>query len=136
MLLLYLFGVIGSIATVGGIPVDWDEGEYTVEGFLPNDTPVDSNANDLPPYVYPADLNPDPLNEMRDKANVDSFRPIADEPNIETTNPPTKEPNNVPTNDPESQPFVSPLINLIGKSSIPRILILRVRYSNSVGFRL
>lgn len=126
MLLLYLFGVIASTATVGGIPVDWDEGEFRVEGFLPNDTPVDSNANDLPPYVYPADLNPDPLNRMRDEANVDSFRPIADEPNIETTNPPAKEPNNEPTNDANSQLSDSPLTNLIGKSPIPYILILGV----------
>lgn len=125
MLLLYFFSVIAWIATVGGIPLDWDEGEYSVEGFISNDLPIDNNSNDLPPYVYPADLNPDPIGEIRDKADVNSFRPIADEPNIETTNPPSREPTNEPTNDSNSQSSDQPLTNLIGKSSIPHTFDLR-----------
>ena len=131
MLLLFLFGVITSIATVTGSPVDFDQGEYSVEGFIPNDLPVDdtgmgSSSNELPTYVYPDSLNPDSLGEMRDKADIDSFRPLADEPITETTDKPTQEPNN----DPNSQLSDQPIINLIGESSSFYILISK--YSNSV----
>lgn len=104
--------------------MDFDEGEYSVEGFIPNDLPIDDtgmggSSNEVPTYVYPGSLNPDSLGEMRDRADVDSFRPLADEPSIETTDKPTQEPNN----DLNSQPSDEPIINLIGERPSSYILI-------------
>ena len=133
MLLLLLFGVITSIITVSGIPVDFDQDEYHFEGFLPNDLIVDSLGNNLPvdnsgvdgysyefpTYVFPDTLNPDPFSYMRDKSDVDSFNALPDEPTNEPTYKPAREPTREPTtNDASVDEFFDPLItNLIGESS-------------------
>lgn len=121
MLLLLLFGVIVSIATVGGIPLDFDQDEYHVEGFLTNDLTVDSSgvddySNDLSTYGLPDDSNSDAFSYIRDKSDFNSFSPLPDEP--------SKEPINEPTNDSTGQSSDPPITNLIGESSISYTLIL------------
>lgn len=130
MLLLLLFGVIASIATVSGMAVDFYQDDYHVEGFLPNDLPMDSpgsnipvdstgnnipvdnlavdnHSDDLPTYGFPDDSNLDAFSSMRDKSDIGTFSPLPDEP----------------TNDPAGQSLDSPTISLIGDSSIPDTLI-------------
>lgn len=133
MLLIFLFSVITSIVTVSGIPVDFLQDEYNVEGFIPNDpsadspgnvspiddTGVNNQPNDLPTYVFPDALNPDAFGYMRDKSDVNSFSPSSDEPSSEPNSEATKEPNNEPTNDSDGQSSEPTTTNLIGESSPP-----------------
>lgn len=123
------------IATVSGIPLDFNWDKFSAEGSLTNDLSSNTPEDDLPvadfavgnpsdnllSNNFPDDSNPDIFSQVREKSDVDTFRQLPDEPTVEPHVEPSVEPPVEPPVQPPAEPSGQSLddstLGLFGDSS-------------------